>query len=223
MAKQTLLFSNTVGDVMQNDANIGFNVFMEEYLTGNIAPNSKLVFIDAPGLGGEDNYLPNILKCFTKIGIEFADVIRLGYDTAKDTINTAPKADDKKVYFLMGGNPLAQMEIIKKLNLIDAIRGYNGLVIGFCAGAINLSKYSIVTSDENFDKPQSYNGINRVPIIVEPHYNDSNDKERNAEIKEFTKKYNETIYAIPDESIIVIEDDKLEEIGKIYHFQPTSL
>ena len=223
MAKQTLLFSNTVGDVMQNDANIGFNVFMEEYLTGNIAPNSKLVFIDAPGLGGEDNYLPNILKCFTKIGIEFADVIRLGYDTAKDTTNTAPKADDKKVYFLMGGNPLAQMEIIKKLNLIDAIRGYNGLVIGFCAGAINLSKYSIVTSDENFDKPQSYNGINRVPIIVEPHYNDSNDKERNAEIKEFTKKYNETIYAIPDESIIVIEDDKLEEIGKIYHFQPTSL
>lgn len=51
MAKKTLLFSNTVGDVMQNDANISFNKFMEEYLIENIAPNSKLIFIDAPGLG----------------------------------------------------------------------------------------------------------------------------------------------------------------------------
>lgn len=223
MAKKTLLFSNTVGDVMQNDANIRFNASMEEYLVENIASNSKLIFIDAPGLGGENNYLPNILKCFTKIGIKFADVIRLDYDTTKDAANAASKLDDEKTYFLMGGNPLTQMEIIEKLNLIDAIRKYDGLVIGFCAGAINLSKYSIITSDEDFNKPQSYNGINRVPIIVEPHYNNNNDEERNAEIKEFAKKYNETIYAIPDESIIIMEDDDLKEVGTIYHFQPVSL
>lgn len=223
MAKKTLLFSNIVGDVMQNDANISFNKFMEEYLIENIAPNSKLIFIDAPGLGGEDNYLPNILKCFTKIGIEFADVIKLDYDSTKDAVNAIPETDNKKVYFLMGGNPLAQMEIIKKLDLIDTIREYDGLVIGFCAGAINLSKYSIITSDEDFDKPQGYNGINRVSIIVEPHYNGNNDEKRNAEIKEFAKKYNETIYAIPDESIIIMEDDDLKEVGKIYHFQPTPL
>ena len=223
MAKKTLLFSNTVGDVTENDANIRFNSYMEEYLVENITPNSKLIFIDAPGLGGEENYLPNILKCFTEIGIDFADGIELNFNTTKDMIGSAIKEDDEKVFFLMGGNPLAQMEIIKKLDLVDAIREYNGLVIGFCAGAINLSEYSVITSDEDFDKPQSYNGINRVPIIVEPHYNDSEDIERNAEIKEFTKKYKGTIYAIPDGSVIVVEDDKLKEFGKIYHFQPTSL
>ncbi len=223
MTKKTLLFSNTVGDVMKNDADIKFNSYMEEYLVENITPNSKLIFIDAPGLGGEENYLPNILKCFTEIGIDFADVIKLDFNTTKDTIDSTIKEDDEKVFFLMGGNPLTQMEIIKKLGLVDVIREYNGLVIGFCAGAINLSKYSIITSDEDFDKPQSYNGINRVPIIVEPHYNDSGDVERNTEIKEFAKKYNETIYAIPDESIIVVEDDKPKEFDEIYHFQPNSL
>ncbi len=58
---------------------------------------------------------------------------------------------------------------------------------------------------------------------MQPHYNDNNDEKINAEIKEFAKKYNETIYAIPDESIIVIDDDNLKEVGKIYHFQSFSL
>ena len=223
MIKKTLLFSNTIGDVMANDASVRFNAYMEKYLVENVTPNSRLIFIDAPGLGGESNYLPNILNCFAKIGITFADVIRLDLDSTKEMADTTLRVDGEKVYFLMGGNPLTQMEIIKKLNLIDTIKEHNGLVIGFCAGAINLSKYSIITSDEDFDNPQSYNGINRVPIIVEPHYNNSKDGERNTEIKEFAKKYNETIYAIPDESVIVVEDDKLKEFGKIHYFQPTSL
>ena len=83
---------------------------------------------------------------------------------------------------------------------------------------LNLSKYFIITSDEDFDKPQSYNGINRVQVIFGSHHNDSNDKERNVEIKEFAKKYNEMIHAILDESTIIIEDDNLKEVGKIYHF-----
>ena len=117
----------------------------------------------------------------------------------------------------MGGNPLTQMEIIKKFNLENRIKEHNGLVIGFCAGAINLSKYSIITTDEDFDKCQSYEGIGRIKLIIEPHYNVSDDENRNKEIKDFAKQYNQTIYAVPDESIIVVEDYNIIEYGKIYH------
>ena len=215
MVKKTLLFSNTIGDVTQGDADIRFNSYMEKYLASNVASGSKLVFIDAPGLGGEDNYLSNILKCFARIGIIFAEVICLGHDSTEENVS---KVGDKAVYFLMGGNPLAQMEIIKKLNLIEKIRDYEGLVIGFCAGAINLSKHSIITSDEDFDKPLSYEGIRRVPINIEPHYNDENDEKRNSEIENFVNKYEEIVYAIPDESMIVVEGNGIREFGKIYHF-----
>ncbi|MDO4759680.1 MAG: Type 1 glutamine amidotransferase-like domain-containing protein [Candidatus Saccharibacteria bacterium] len=218
MAKKTLLFSNTVGDVTQKDVDIRFNAYMEEYLMKNTDSGLRLVFVDAPGLGGEDNYLPNILNCFAKIGINFADVIKLGRDTFDETTRIALKSGGEKVYFLTGGNPLTQMEIIKKFNLTETIRDHEGLVIGFCAGAINLSRYSIITSDEDFDKPQSYEGINRVPITIEPHYNNENDEKRNAEIREFAEKYHETIYAIPDESVIVVEDQEIKEFGNIYHF-----
>ena len=110
------------------------------------------------------------------------------------------------------------MEIIKKFNLFGTIKNYGGLVIGFCAGAINLSKYSIITTDDEFDRPQSYEGIGRVPIVVEPHYTDANDTVRNEEINSFAKEFNEKIYAIPDTSVIIVENNSMQELGKTYHF-----
>ena len=78
------------------------------------------------------------------------------------------------------------------------------------------SKYSIITSDEDFEKPDSYIGIEREKICVEPHYNDINNNVRNSELKEFAKRYNTKIYCIPDESIIYFENGIKNEKGKIY-------
>jgi len=216
--KTTLLFSNIIGDVTaKENGNIRFNQYMEDFLSENIKKEFKLVFINAPGLGGEENYLNNIIKCFEKIGIEFSEIFDLEYNSDSNKLESFIKDKKEVIYFLMGGNPLTQMEIIKKFNLENRIKEHNGLVIGFCAGAINLSKYSIITTDEDFDKCQSYNGIERINIIIEPHYNVSDDENRNKEIKDFAKQYNQTIYAVPDECIIVVEDDKIIECGKIYH------
>ena len=216
--KKTLLFSNIIGDVTaKENANIRFNQYMEDFLSENIKKEFKLVFINAPGVGGEENYLNNIIKCFEKIGIEFSKIFDLEYNSDSNKLESFIKDEKEIIYFLMGGNPLTQMEIIKKFNLENRIKEHNGLVIGFCAGAINLSKYSIITTDEDFDKCQSYKGIERISIIIEPHYNVINDKNRNEELSDFAKQYNQTIYAVPDESIIVVENDNIIEYGKIYH------
>lgn len=216
--KKTLLFSNIIGDVTaKENSNIKFNKYMEKFLPKYIKKDYKLVFINAPGLGGEENYLNNIIKCFKEINIEFSEIFNLEFNSDFNKLESFIKDEKEIIYFLMGGNPLTQMEIIKKFNLENRIKEHNGLVIGFCAGAINLSKYSIITTDEDFDKCQSYEGIRRINIIIEPHYNVNNDKNRNKEIKNFAKQYNQTIYAVPDESIIVVEDDNIIEYGKIYH------
>ena len=119
----------------------------------------------------------------------------------------------------MGGNPITQMQIIEKYNLNKTIKNHNDLVIGFCAGAINLSKISIITSDEDFEKSNSYIGIGRENICIEPHYNEENDDKRNKEIQDFCNQYNTIIYAIPDKSIIYFENGKMESNDKIYEFK----
>ena len=215
MAKKTLFFSNIIGNVMEDDKEVRFNDFMSEYLIKNIDSTYSLVFIEAPGLGGEENYLPNILRCFNKIGIRFNSVIHVDEETLKSDLDSFYTDNNKIVYFLMGGNPYSQLEIIDGLNMRENIKNHNDLVIGFCAGAINLSKYSIITSDDDFDKPDSYIGIGREDICIEPHYNDINNI-RNNELKEFAKKYNTKIYCIPDESIIYFEDGIQNEKGNIY-------
>ncbi len=216
MSKKTLFFSNIIGNVMKDDIHVRFNDYMSEYLINNIGNDYSLVFIEAPGLGGEENYLPNILKCFNKIGIIFNSVIHLDNSTLKSDLDLFINNNQKIVYFLMGGNPYSQLEIIDNLNLRDTLKNHNDLVIGFCAGAINLSKYSVITTDEDFTKPDSYMGIDRESICIEPHYNNPNDTVRNNELSDFAKKYNTKIYCIPDESIIYIEDGIKTEKGKIY-------
>ena len=216
MSKKTLFFSNILGNVMLNDSDVRFNDYMSEYLKENIDSSYSMVFIEAPGLGGEENYLPNIIKCFSKIGIKFKDIIHIDGNTLKSDVDCFLSNNDKIIYFLMGGNPYTQFDIIKSLDMIEKIKNHKDLVVGFCAGAINLSKYSIITTDEDFDKSDSYYGIGREDICIEPHYNDPNNSNRNNELKEFSLKYNTKIYCIPDKSIIYFEDGKKNDKGEIY-------
>ena len=215
--KKTLLFSNIIGNIMENNQSVRFNDNMTEYILRNVDNEYSMIFIDAPGLGGEENYLPNILRCFDKIDISFKGILYINNETIKEDVDNFIAQNNKILYFLMGGNPYTQFEIINKLDLIEPIKNHLDLVIGFCAGAINLSKYSIITTDEDFEIADSYYGIGREDICVEPHYNNLNDNKRNDELKRFSNKYNTKIYCIPDESIIYFENGKLYEKGNIYY------
>lgn len=217
------MFSNIVGNIFDENENKFFNNHMNKYLMQNCKDIEGLIFVNAPGLGGEESYLKNIIRCFEKINISFLRIIEINKDIDLNNIN---KFDRKNcIYFLMGGDPISQMELIKKYNLINEIKNYKGLVIGFCAGAINLSKYSIITSDKDFEFPSSYRGINRVDLIVEPHYNKTETidllKKRNDEILNFAKEYNNEIIALADDGIITVEDDIVNIVGenKIFSFK----
>lgn len=217
--KKTLFFSNIVGNIMIDEENGRFNDFMTEYLKKNINNEYSMIFINAPGIGGEEYYLKNMMRCFEKAGIKLKAVLDVEPNTTREELDDFINANEKIFFFLMGGNPYSQMETIERLDLKETIKGFNGLVIGFCAGTINLSKYSIITSDEDFKNPDTYLGIGREDICIEPHYTSADNDKRNGEILDFSKKYNTKIYCVPDESIIYFENGKKTEQGKIYYIE----
>ena len=121
--KKTLFFSNIVGYICSKNSNdIRFNDYMIKYLKENIINNSNLLFINAPGLGGEENYLNNIIECFKKIGIIFDDILDVEIDTNKETIDNFIMKKENIVIFLMGGNPYTKKNIIEKNKLNDFIK-----------------------------------------------------------------------------------------------------
>ena len=217
--KKTLFFSNIVGNIMIDEENGRFNDFMTEYLKKNINNEYSMIFINAPGIGGEEYYLKNMMRCFEKAGIKLKAVLDVEPNTTREELDAFINANEKIFFFLMGGNPYSQMETIERLDLKETIKGFNGLVIGFCAGTINLSKFSIITSDEDFKDPDTYLGIGREDICIEPHYTSADNDKRNGEILDFSKKYNTKIYCVPDESIIYFENGKKTELGKIYYIE----
>lgn len=92
----------------------------------------------------------------------------------------------------------------------------------FCAGAINLSRYSIITTDSDFLEKSSYVGIGRVDVSVEPCFHlDNSDftKNRIDELKGFAKQYGTKIYAMSDDAFINCVGDGVELNGSIEIFE----
>ena len=93
-------------------------------------------------------HIPNFTKHFKNVGIEFESVNiitpELSPAEAKDMIKNA------NFVMLMGGDPYKQKDLCKSLNILDDLKNYNGVMLGFSAGAMLMSKYIIITpcSDE---------------------------------------------------------------------------
>ena len=100
-SKKTLFFSNIIGNVMEDDRDVRFYDDMAKYISKNINNQYSMIFINAPGLGGEKYYLSNILKCFGKLGITFQNVLHIDNNTTKNEVDSFIEKNKKIVYFLM--------------------------------------------------------------------------------------------------------------------------
>ena len=56
------------------------------------------------------------------------------------------KIEKSSFVMLMGGNPFKQKELCHNLDLLGELQNYNGVMLGFSAGAMLMSKYIIIKS-----------------------------------------------------------------------------
>lgn len=220
---KTLAFSNIINDILSPNSiyECAFTKSQARVIKKNVNEiGANLVFINAEGLANDGNYFETILSCFSKLGINFNRSIELNLKTNKNILSGF--SQNNRVYFLMGGDPFNQMKVIEKYNLCETLKTTNDFVIGFCAGAINLSKFSIITSDDDFKTPAFYKGIGRIALNIEPHFKMDNTvftKNRLKEIDAFCKKLKIEITALCDKSCMFIDGDDIKVYGKVYRFK----
>lgn len=181
----------------------GFSELQSKYLSKDLRNCNNILFVP----GDYDNekytiYKDKIISWFDNIGISFKENHLVSLD---DELN------DYDVIFLMGGNPIKQIEIINKINLRNIINKAK-VVIGVSAGAINLSNEAIYYNDYS-EKTEIYNGISLTDINVYPHF-DINNKEFLEEVKMVSKI--KTLIALPNESFIKLDDEQIEFCGDCY-------
>ena len=211
-------------------SNDGFPPEIAESLRSHIADRESLVFIasDPDSHSATDEYAKGIIRHFFAAGIEFAAVHVL--DGRKSPEECAALIGNASAVFLMGGRTLLQYQFIMKNNLAGLLRGHGGVIMGLSAGAINMAEFALLAPTTMGDgstavmyKGESladipamiYRGIGLADISVTPHFNRDDKASFDNVLLPFSHKID--IYAMADDSAIVISGGKIQYFGDICH------
>jgi dipeptidase E len=115
-------------------------------------------------------YLPMFADYFKQVGIEFETVNLITPDLSKSTAKEMIK--NASFVMLMGGCPFKQKELCEKLGIMDELKKYDGVMMGFSAGAMLMSKYIIITPcSEEYPDFRIEPGLDLDGISIYPHNN----------------------------------------------------
>ena len=125
-----------------------------------------------------------------------------------DMINIIKKVD---IIYLFGGNPLIQLDIIKRIDYKELFK--DKVLLGFSAGSMNLGKIGYYSKDDDYDKIFFYEGLGFTDTTIDPHF-DINNKEQVNEI--VNSSYKHRIIGLPNDSCIVIKDKNTYYINNYF-------
>jgi peptidase E len=131
-------------------------------------------------------------------------------DTLKEVTR---KVECSDLIYLPGGLASVLVERLKSRSVDRLLRKYDGVVVGRSAGALALGKKCVVTKNRRNPTTKLISGLGLVDFSVKAHYKPSKD----GELKRLSKE--EKIYAIPERSALVYDNDALSFIGNVYLFQ----
>ncbi len=119
-------------------------------------------------------YMPAFLEHFKNVGIVFDEVHliepSLEIEDAKNMIRNAD------FIMLMGGDPFEQKRLCEKLDILEDLKNFNGIMLGFSAGAMLMSKYIIITPcSEEYPDFQIEEGMNFDNLSIYPHNNTTSE------------------------------------------------
>lgn len=199
------------------DKDNGFSSEIGKRLRENIRASHSLVFIASCPSGHEktDLYTRGHVNWFRKVGIVFEKVDVL--DNRKTARECAQLIKDASAIFLCGGTALLQIEFIRQNKLIPLLKRFDGVMMGMSAGAINMAENSFYSADDDYGQTHIYKGIGLADISVEPHFKADNITLLEKELLPFSDQID--IYAMCDDSAIIIDGDKRQYLGDIYRIR----
>jgi len=192
------------------DKNDAFGYGLGDMFKEELKNTKSIVYIP----GGTDKipktiskYIPNFTNYFKNVGIEFENKILITLEMSKEEAKNAIK--NASFVMLMGGDPFSQKEMCEKLDIINELKNYNGILLGYSAGAMLMSKYIIITpcSDEypdfrieevfNFDDISIYSHNNTEDEMYPEELDADGEIYKKVDLISVAKKYDE-FYLLQD-------------------------
>lgn len=184
--------------------------FPEEIAEGlrrELLRRESLVFIsaDPENFPQNDDDSDGMHEMFAERGMAF------GAHTVIDRRTGAAEAarllEGADCVFLMGGDPMLQMALIRDLGLVSALRESRAVLLGVSAGAMNMGRWVA----DVWETKSFYEGLGLTELTVKGH--DAEDAWFRPVLKELSAV--RPILAMEDESAIFLKADRVRKIGRI--------
>ena len=179
--------------------NEGFYSTAGKVLQKAIVNQEKCVFIASKTeeFRANDERMQCISGWFRALNIEFKQIAVMDERlTKQEVMNEIVSAS---CIYLMGGNTKRQFEFIHQYELAEALKNFEGVVVGLSAGAINMAKLGLVDS------------------YVIPHFGNYNKEYLEAEI--MPRTYERIIYGLHDDGVIAHSDNNTFYAGEIFELK----
>lgn len=159
------VFGHGLGEMIKTELN---NTNSIVYIVGDPKKEKKIE-------KAKNILIPSFTESFEKNGIHFEKSEIILPDTNPETAKKL--IDEANFLMLMGGNPYDQKEMCENLDIIDNIKNFKGVMMGYSAGAMLMSKYIIITPcSEEYPDFHIGEGLNFDDISIFPHNNISSEE-----------------------------------------------
>ena len=183
---------------------------INQVLRENLPVREKLVFISAwpEDHARNDEDSDGMHQMFAERGMGFASHFVI--DRRTSPAEAAELVRAAGCVFLMGGDPVLQMALIRDLGLVSPLRDSRAVILGVSAGAMNMGKQVA----EIWDSKAFYEGLGFADITIKSHYTEGDWFI--PLLKELSRAH--PIVAMEDESAIFINEDGKRALGRMWLF-----
>ncbi len=170
-----------------------------------------------------DEDYEDFIDHYSNLGIPYYNIFHADRPHSHRELQNAFAAD---AIFLSGGNTFYFLKHLKESLVLEHLAHYvrrGGILFGESAGAIMMTPNIATASFPDFDHDENEVGLedwtsmNLVPFEFFPHYQDG-DLAYERELLAQSERRERTIYAVPDGSGIVIDEQKTSFVGDVWGF-----
>ena len=179
-----------------------------QVLRENLPRRESLVFISAwpEDYARNDDDSDGMHEMFAERGMAFTRRYVIDRRTsAAEAVKQIRAAD---CIFLMGGDPVLQITLIRDLGLVPELLSSSAVILGVSAGSMNMGRYAA----DVWETKKLYEGIGLTDIVMKGHY--AEDAWFIPVLKELSMTC--PVVAMEDESAIFIKGDAFWKIGNIH-------
>ena len=158
---------------------------------------------------------------FSRFDIKKSQITYVNYydDTPKSALSKCTNSD---IVYFTGGLPDKLYMRLQEFNLVEYLSSYNKIMMGDSAGAVIQFSQFHLSPDTDYSHFSYYTGLDIIKnFALEVHY--SNSTTQNESIQKVITDKKIPVFALLDDSIIIVDESNITSLGSTKVFFPNAL